>query len=249
MNEKTLKLIKTEEFINKFPSQVKRIKLNDYYSTLLPKISYRTFRYYVTNQLMPRPVIANKKSEYKDTSEMYKRLYLVWYLIHFRRQSIQEIKQIVESYHSELELDFILYFLDRKNFLKNLSSSGDVKKAIHCDADNVFEETELTDSILEALFDLIKTETAYWIETVYDDLESAIHYEEGYSDRIKLEFPKLIDRKIERCNSIIKKTENYVVKLKRAKKDIKNRKTTKRLQKELQRENETWKDVERSIRR
>ncbi|MFA5223617.1 MAG: hypothetical protein WC431_00400 [Candidatus Omnitrophota bacterium] len=119
-------LIRTEKFVKNFPRQAQEFM--EYYGFLTkPNITYRTFRYYVTKKLLPKPIIINNKSFYENTSTMYKKLFLVWYLVHFRRKSSDDIQKIMNSIHSQEELKCIIMFLNNDDFLDEVIQNRSIK--------------------------------------------------------------------------------------------------------------------------
>jgi hypothetical protein len=70
------------------------------------RLTYRTFRHYVTNDLMPKPTIIKKKSYYLDTSEMHKRLYLISAMINSKRWSFSCVKESVKEIQGDLDIYF-----------------------------------------------------------------------------------------------------------------------------------------------
>jgi len=113
------KLIPTQKFVKNFPMRVKELA-NRYAISSIPKISYRTFRYYITNKLMPKPKIINNKSYYNSSFDVYERLFLIWYLIHFSRATIGQIRSLFDYLQTQERLDCIKLFLDDIRFMEKV---------------------------------------------------------------------------------------------------------------------------------
>jgi hypothetical protein len=134
MENKTKEYIKTEEFVKRFPKQIHKLAILVGYH---PKISYRTFRYYITKGLMPRPYILDKKSHYPDKPELYKKLFIVWYLIHFKRTgdwfkrpNYEDIEKILQSYKTDEELEYLTILIQDNDLLENITYTESVKETI-----------------------------------------------------------------------------------------------------------------------
>jgi hypothetical protein len=121
------KIIPTQEFVHKFPSKAKSIG-EDLETGL--SLTYRTFRYYITNGYMPKPIIINKKSFYNDTTEMYLRLFIIRYLTNVSRKKPSVIVSILKAVHNETELKYLHTFIGNEEFLLLIAQGTSFQKAI-----------------------------------------------------------------------------------------------------------------------
>ncbi|MCX5679686.1 MAG: hypothetical protein NTZ95_03395 [Candidatus Omnitrophica bacterium] len=121
--------IPTREFVRKFPKKIEDLTIR-YNLSKSPKISYRTLRYYITKKLMPKSSTFDKKSHYEDSLDMYKRLFIIWYLMHFKRVPFEDVKKIINSPRIKKESEAILLLLNTRNFLNEIVKIGDVNKVL-----------------------------------------------------------------------------------------------------------------------
>jgi len=122
---KKVNLIPTTKFVKAFPLRVTSL-VDLYCYDTKPIVKHRLFRYYVTKGFMPKPIIINKKANYRDTQEMYDRLFLVWFLIHYRRKSISEISNLMYFLVSKEHLLIVITNLFSDAFIDDLISSRDI---------------------------------------------------------------------------------------------------------------------------
>ncbi len=118
--------ISTAEFVNKFPEKIR--DLTAYYALPeSPKISGRLFRLYIAKGLMPKPCSCNRKAYYSNSLGMYRMLFVVWYLRHFRRTSD---KEILTFFKKKGELKQIALLLDQDKFLHKILKAGNLATAL-----------------------------------------------------------------------------------------------------------------------
>lgn len=153
-------LIPTQEFVKNFPQKIKH--LANYYSLPdSPKISYRTFRYYMTKKLMPKAPIIGKKSHYYDAPELYARLFMVWYLTHFGKATVEQIRDILNSVKSKKLLECIQLFLNDEGFMDGVLEGIDF-------------ERESEESFLPYIQDAIEYAAEYKSELIFKILDYLI---------------------------------------------------------------------------
>jgi DNA-binding transcriptional MerR regulator len=125
INPKENNLVSPQAFLKKFPTKVK--DLSRYYAfNIKPSISDRTLRYYVTKGLMPSPMLLGKKAYYKDNDNMHRRLFCVWYLIHFKRATIKAIKKIMHAKWLGDNFEAFLLLLDDKMFIDGFAEEIEI---------------------------------------------------------------------------------------------------------------------------
>ena len=129
MKNKKQHYIPTEEFIKKFPKKIEDLMI--YYNlSKPPKISQRRFRDYYRKNFMPKPRLIGRKSYYSDSLGMYRWLFMIWYLIHYRRTSAEEILKILDYFRKKGISEAILLLLDKDELLYEVLTTGDLKTTL-----------------------------------------------------------------------------------------------------------------------
>ncbi len=177
--------IPTPEFVRRFPQKIKDLSKR-YNLPKPPKISYRTFRYYVTNKLMPKSIILDKKAHYDNSLDMYKRLFIIWYLTHFRMTPFKDVKAIVNAPNTKREFEAILQTLSEKDFLNEIFRLGNIRQILLNIGDNDSPVWIRREDMLYTMTNLINKD-------IDDFREWMLKFNE-YSTINKLDKQELIDR-------------------------------------------------------
>lgn len=204
MNKKSQDLIKTEEFIKKFPKKAKELN-SEYILSFSPKISYRTLRYYFTNNLMPKPRNQNNKSYYLDTDYMYKRLYFILYLIHYSRLGFENTKRLLSIINREYELDLLYVLLGNKKMLLQISSVKNIKEIVRKFSAFLNEDLEVMQCLIKICLKESEKLIGIYLPLSKHEKQMKLYKVQeriDYFKQLQEEIPKILDNLNEAKNRI-----------------------------------------------